>query len=302
MAGDNGPLLVCGAILIDDLAFADGRVLDGVLGGAAIYALAGAALWDDEVVLVSGGGQDAETRVLPWMRDAGLADTGLRLEGPFTPRNILVYRADGTRTETPAFGPDHFARLQPCAAEVARALAGARGAYVFHDADKAFWSKVVAAARANGALLLWEISSDICAQSRLPEIAAVAARVDALSINLEESRGLFGDLPMAGLVRGLRGLGAPATFLRCGEEGSFVVTPGDVVQLPAWPAEPVDVTGAGNAYGGGALAGLAAGAGPVRAGQMGAVAARLTLAQHGPFAPRDGAVRARARALLSGLA
>src|SRR5882757_7304968 len=99
----SGPLLVNGGILIDDLVFADGRVLDGVLGGAALHALAGAALWDDDVLLVGGVGEDAEDKILPWMRRAHLSTAGLRISGDFTPRNILAYRADGLRTETPVF-------------------------------------------------------------------------------------------------------------------------------------------------------------------------------------------------------
>jgi sugar/nucleoside kinase (ribokinase family) len=295
----NGSLLICGAVLVDDLAFADGRTLDGVLGGAALYALAGAALWDDDVLLVSGAGEDAENHVLPWMRQAGLASSALRLDGPFTPRNILVYRSDGTRTETPAFGPDHFARLQPQASDLIAAMSGARGAYVFRDADAMFWSPVIAAAWAQNTLLLWEISADICTPDRRAEVASIAAGVDALSINREEARGLFGALELPGLLQGVRGLGAPVTFLRCGGDGSFVLTVGETAPVPAGPAVVVDVTGAGNAYGGAALAGLAAGAGPLRAARMGAVAAQLTIAQHGPFAPREAAVRAQARAALN---
>src|SRR5271156_6328256 len=105
----SGPLLVQGGILIDDLAFANGRVLDGVLGGAALHALAGAALWDDDVLLIGGVGRDANQNIVPWMRTAGLSEAGLRISGEFTPRNIFIYRTDGSRSETPVFGADHFA-------------------------------------------------------------------------------------------------------------------------------------------------------------------------------------------------
>lgn len=291
--------MICGGVLIDDLTFADGRVLPGVLGGAALYALAGAALWHDDVVLVAGAGQDAEAHILPWMRQAALSPSGLRLDGPHTPRNDLVYRADGTRTETPAFGPEHFERLQPTAQDIAAAMTDGAAAYVFRDADPLFWAPVAQAARASGALLLWEVSADVCTPSQRHAVAAAARQVGALSINLEETEGLFGARTRREMFDDLRGLGAPVVFLRCGAQGSFVITPGDVVQTPARPARAVDVTGAGNAYGGGALAGLALGADPVRAGQMGAISAQFTIAQHGPFAPRDASVRARAMASLN---
>jgi sugar/nucleoside kinase (ribokinase family) len=296
--GRAGRLLVCGGVLIDDLTFADGRTLDGVLGGAALYALAGAALWRDDAVLVSGAGRDAEQHILPWMNDAGLSAEALRLEGPHTPRNILVYRQDGARTETPMFGPEHFQRLQPSALDIANVLTDNGAAYVFRDVEPQFWSELGPAARSRQAILLWEISSDVCTAVHRPLVENAARYVDALSINLEETQGLFGAKARPELFDGLRSLGAPVTFLRCGAEGSFVITAQDVVHAPAIPAKIVDVTGAGNAYGGAALAGLALGADPIRAARMGAIAAQLTIAQHGPFAPRDPAVRAGAWAAL----
>lgn len=292
-------LLVHGGILIDDLTFVDGRTMEGVPGGAALYALAGAALWNENVLLIGGVGRDAERHILPWMRDAGLSTAGLRIDGEFTPRNILVYRADGSRTETPAFGVEHFAGLQPGADELIARLPGARGAYVFHDAEPGFWEPVLGAVRQHDVTLLWEISGESCRPERLPEIARIAGSVAGLSLNLREATDIFGEKPRRALIECIRGLGAAVAFLRCGAEGSIVIWAQSSAAVPAYPAAVVDATGAGNAYGGGALAGLARGAEPVRAAHMGALAARLALRQHGPFVPRDAGVRSGVYAALS---
>lgn len=295
----TGSLLVHGGILIDDLAFSDGRVLAGVLGGAALHALAGAALWDDDVLLIGGVGRDAEQNILPWMRRAHLPTTGLKIAGEFTPRNILAYRADGSRTETPALGRDHFARLQPGADELVARMPGARGAYVFRDADPRFWTPVLHAAGGRAILLFWEISGEACTPACRSDIAAVAGKIAGLSLNLQEAADIFGDKPREDLISDVRSLGAGVAFLRCGAEGSVVIWSQDAVAVPAYPASVIDVTGAGNAYGGGALAGLADGADPVRAARMGALAARLAVGQHGLFAARDANVRAGVRAALN---
>lgn len=294
----SSSLLVHGGILIDDLTFADGRSIDGVPGGAALYALAGAALWDEDVLLIGGVGRDAERHVLPWMRDAGLSAAGVRIAGEFTPRNIFVYRADGSRTETPALGPDHFARLQPGADELVSRLPRARGAYVFHDAEPAFWEPVLRAAREHRAVLLWEMAAESCSPDCLPEIARIAGGIAGLSLNLQEAADIFGEKPRHALIEDIRGLGAGVAFLRCGAEGSIVIWAQNTAAIPAYPASVVDATGAGNAYGGGALAGLARGAEPVRAAHMGALAARLALGQHGLFAPRDAGIRSGVYAAL----
>jgi sugar/nucleoside kinase (ribokinase family) len=295
----SGPLLVQGGILIDDLAFANGRVLDGVMGGAALHALAGAALWDDDVLLIGGVGQDAESNILPWMRQAHLSTEALRIAGEFTPRNKFVYRANGSRTETPAFGLDHFARLQPGAQDLVSRIPGARGAYVFRDADPAFWGPVLQAARALPISLLWEISGESCNPASKREIAAVASQIAGLSLNLEEAVEIFGDKPREALIADVRALGTGVAFLRCGAEGSIVIWANEAILIPAYPASVIDVTGAGNAYGGGALASLVVSRDPVRAGRMGAIAASLAVGQHGLFSPRDESVRAYAHATLS---
>ncbi len=294
-----GPLLVLGGILIDDLTFADGRVRNGVMGGAALHALAGAALWDDDVVLIGGVGQDAEDTVLPWMRQARLSAEALLIGGEFTPRNIFVYHPYGSRTETTAFGPDHFARLQPGAQDLVSRMPWARGAYVFRDADPVFWAPVLHAARATQIPILWEISGESCNHARKQDIAAVASQIAGLSLNLDEATQIFGEKKQNDLIADVRALGAGAAFLRCGEAGSIVIWKNGASHIPAYPASVVDVTGAGNAYGGGALAGLVASGDPVRAGRMGAIAASLAIGQYGLFSPRDESIRALAHAPLA---
>ena len=293
-----GCLLIHGGILIDDLTFADGQAMSGVLGGAALHAVAGAALWADDVLLIGGVGEDANESILPWMHSSGLSTGYLHVEGKFTPRNIFIYQHDGSRTETPAFGPDHFARLQPGPNELAARLPDARGAYVFHNADPSFWTPVLQAVQYWSGSLLWEISAESCAPGNRAAIAAIACKLAGFSLNLQEAVEIFGDKPRCELVEDVRALGAGVTFLRCGAGGSLVIWAQEAVAVQAYSASIVDVTGAGNAYGGGALAGLATGVSPVCAARMGAISASLAIGQHGLFLPRNVNVRTAARSLL----
>ena len=293
-----GSLLIHGGILIDDLTFSGGRALEGLLGGAALYALAGAALWNDDVLLIGGIGQDGDNIILPWMRLNHLSTVGLRIAGKFTPRNTLVYRSDGSRTETPVFGFDHFARLQPGVDELVSRLPDARGAYIFRNTDLSFWTPVLRAVHTYSITLLWEISSESCFPENRADIATVCRGIAGLSLNLEEAVGIFGNHARQQLIEDVRGLGASVTFLRCGAEGSIVIWAREASVVPAYPTSVVDVTGAGNAYGGGALAGLIAGADPVRASHMGAIAACFAVRQHGLFLPRDVTIRSDAGTFL----
>ena len=50
--------LIVAAVLMDNLVFADGSQRENIPGGAGLYALAGAALFSDNAVLVTGTGED----------------------------------------------------------------------------------------------------------------------------------------------------------------------------------------------------------------------------------------------------
>jgi len=70
--------------------------------------------------------------------------------------------------------------------------------------------------------------------------------------------------------------------LRMGAQGSLVATSaGERLRVPAVPAKIVDVTGAGNAYCGGFLAGIGSGLALAEAAARAAVSASFALEQFG---------------------
>ncbi|MCD5313875.1 PfkB family carbohydrate kinase [Kineosporia babensis] len=71
--------------------------------------------------------------------------------------------------------------------------------------------------------------------------------------------------------------GADAVLLTRGVQGLVVAGPGVLAELPAVPAQPIDVTGAGDALIGGTLAGLVRGADLIEAAQAGAERAARTV-------------------------
>ncbi len=274
--------LIVGAVLMDTLIYADGTQRENIPGGAGLYALAGAALFSDSPVLVTGTGEDLPQTFGPWLERNGLSTRGLRFADAHAPRNILRYHADRTRTETPVFGLSHFSRIEPRPEDVAAVLDGARGLYVFRNTDQAFWSGLFDVLGPSRPKLLWEIGLDACTPSELPRIRAILSHVDALSLNLEEAAAIFETANEAALLERLHGLGVAAVFLRAGSRGSYFVTAERTRFVPSLPVEAIDVTGGGNAFGGAALVGLARGEPAHVAAAMGTVAASLAIGQYGP--------------------
>jgi sugar/nucleoside kinase (ribokinase family) len=286
---------------MDTLVFADGRAEQEVAGGAGLHALAGAALFSDDVLLVTGTGEDLPQTFGPWLDRNGLSRDGLRFADPHTPRNLLHYIDERTRTETPIYGDEHFRRAEPNAADLERAIVGARSAYIFRNDDPAFWDRALALHRQCPFVLLWEIALDACSPAQRPAIEQLVAQVDALSLNLEETRLIFSRADETELVRLLAAWPAKHIFLRVGGRGSYVIEQGAARFIPSLGVEPVDVTGAGNAYSGAALVGLAQGLDGAQAAAMGAVAAGMAIRQLGLPEPRDPVVRDDARATLGAL-
>jgi sugar/nucleoside kinase (ribokinase family) len=296
----KGADLLVGAVLMDNIVYADGRRRENIPGGAGLYALAGAALFSPDPVLVTGTGRDLPQTFGPWLDRNGLSTRGLRFGDDHAPRNILRYIDERTRTETPVYGMAHFAKIEPNKDDLARLIGEARSIYIFRNADQAFWTGILPQIEEHGPIVLWEIALDACSPQELPKVREIARRVDGLSINIEEAAMLFGYQPEVRLIEQLRELGAKVVFLRAGARGSFVITADDTTFLPTLPTEPVDVTGGGNAFGGAALVGLAEGRSPRVAGAMGSVAARFAIAQYGPPELGQG-VRDEARVMVDSM-
>jgi sugar/nucleoside kinase (ribokinase family) len=286
--------IIAGSVLIDNLIYADDSCRENVIGGAGLYALAGAALFSPSPILVTGTGEDVTETYGPWMARNGLPRDGLRIADPHTPRNILRYLDERTRSEKPVFGHEHFRRLEPTARDVEKVVDGARSLYLFRNTETEIWRGIDALKRQHQFTLLWEIALDACTPQERPRIEALLRHVDAFSLNLEEAGLIFRTSDVKLLTGALQRLPVATVFLRAGRRGSFVIAHGEIFLVPSLAVEPVDVTGGGNAYCGAALVGLAEGRAPTVAAAMGTVAASFAIRQFGP--PEAGSPETRAAA------
>ncbi|MDE0222177.1 MAG: carbohydrate kinase family protein [Spirochaetaceae bacterium] len=318
--------VVLSHVIVDDLRFPSGAERRGVLGGAGSYAAAGARLAADRVGIACGVGENFRaSEHAAWFRANGIDTAGLEPRGPRTPRSAVVYHAEDARTETPLLGPAHFARMSPAIDRMPAAYRIATGYYLFRDHDAAFWDEAAAlrASRrcgwdsgavrstppachspaalpaASGAVVLWELHAASTEPACWPQVAARLACVDVVSLNLAEGRRLCGRDAPREIVRRLLDTGVGGVALRLGADGALLGRrSAKLLRIPAWPAAVVDVTGAGNAFGGALLAGLGAGQDWLESGCGAAAAASLMLEQHGPPEQLDHGEWRRRRDLL----
>lgn len=280
----TAPLLVLSNIIIDDLWFADGSNLPNTLGGAASYAAVAARLWWENVAIVTGVGTDFEEVTKGKLIASGLRDEGHLRRSPHTIQSRLVYRADGSRTETPAYGPEHFASLQVLPEDIPAALRPAAGTYAFRDLDMPYWASFERV-RPDLGTVLWELQDDRIA-GRWSDISVLMRLVDLFSCNLSEARSLFADPRPEAMCDAVLATGVKAFVLRMGSEGALVATPTRRLRVTPPPAPVIDVTGGGNAFCGGFLAGWLLRPGDAEfAARCAASSAAHALGQFGPANP-----------------
>lgn len=277
-----------GSIIIDDIVLPDGQTRMGVLGGGGSHAAMGMRVWAQSVGLVAGVGANFPAALFDEMAGAFDVSGVLRREVA-TPRAWQVFEADGKRTEIFRTDFEQFLKISPQPAELPHSTFQVEGAHLECEVPEPFREWVARLRAGNCRVILWEPWDLFCAPQNVPLVRQLAPLVDVLSPNLVEAQKLTGfDEPIE-IARALIEYGAPCVALRMGERGSLVATRDGVMQpVAAIKTAVVDVTGAGNAYCGAFVVGLAQTGDPIQAGRMAAVAASFTVEQFGVMRSLDG--------------
>jgi len=278
---DRRPIVVISNIIIDDIVLPDGARRGSVLGGAATYSAIGAASWWPQVAIVAGVGGDFAELAGGRLARLGLCDEGLLVRDPQTIRNRLVYLASGERTETPTLGIEHFAKMQTTPDDVPEALLPAAGTYIFRDDSPDFW-RCFARRRTQLGTTLWEWQAGGTTPGAWLSIHAFLPTVDVFSLTLSEARDLLHMREPEDIASQLLDAGVNIVVLRMGAAGALIAARRGRLRLHPPASSVVDVTGAGNAFCGGFLAGWCNTQDLEQAARAAAAAAAQTMLDYGP--------------------
>lgn len=331
--------VTAGGLRADYLITHDGQAHVGLVGGNAVYAAVGAALWSDVADHVGIWARRGTNYPHAWLDELtahGLDASGIiEVAGEQDHRTFFAYTPQGARVDTEP--TRHFARVglplppalegyihstpgqdnpnvyEPLALRASDWPAAWNSAAAVHFSPLALAThlNVPAMLRAQGVA---QITVDPGERYMIPQRASFIRRllphIDAFLPSDMEIRSLFGpDVAPAEAARRLCDWGAPLVVVKLGPNGVLLQPgpDGEPLRVPAFyaPDDPhvVDVTGAGDAFCGGFMVGLARTGDPMAAAQMGTVAASLVLEGYGAlYALRHalpGAVEQRLVALRS---
>lgn len=277
-----------GSIILDDIVLPDGVTRMAVLGGGSTHAAMGMRAWADQVGIVAAIGEDFPPTSLAEL-GAYFDLQGLQRRPGQTARAWQVYEADGQRTEVFRSSLAAFLANTPRPEECPPAYLGSAGVHLQCAMPEPLQAWITHLRAGGCRLLLWEPWDIDCIPEKRPIFQALLPQVEVFSPNLGEARQLTGLSDPLQVAQALLADGVPCVALRMGGQGSLVVTSnGDVHSIPVVPPrELVDVTGAGNAYCGGFLVGLARTGDLAQAARYGAVSASLALEQYGALIPLE---------------
>ncbi|MBP7690850.1 MAG: hypothetical protein KA764_02990 [Anaerolineales bacterium] len=326
----NPQYIFVGGLREDYALTAAGEMHLRKLGGNAVYAAAGARVWAARTGLVGRVGANYPAEWLEQLAARGLDVAGVKvLPDAQDTRTFYAYRSLEERQDTePA---THFARLGralppelegyatstdgqeertrfgPLAArptEIPAEYLTARGAhlapceFVVHNTFPATFR------RSHIRYITCDPSVRYMQPAFSDDVKQIVNGLDAFLPSEMEARAFFRE-PLADLweaAEAFGALGAKLVVLKLGARGQFLydTAGGRRWHMPAYPAKVRDVTGAGDAYCGGFLVGLAETDDPVEAALRGAVSASLVVEGTGALYALDstpGLARARLDAL-----
>ena len=273
-----------GGVFIDDIVLASGETRMASLGGAAVHAMMGAAVWGERPGILAPVGRSlpgACRRLL----EEHLDTRGLKALGIEQMRAWQIFEDDGRRRELYRVAQtEPFIRgLSP--ADLPRGYDRSAAFYLLQGFDGVRrWRAEV------DGFVLWEPLQQAMVPASRGDFRSVLREcpVDLVSPNLMEAQAIYGRLSPEELVDAMMGDGAAGVALRLGAEGSVVAdgtTGGPVRVGPVPVAKVVDPTGAGNTYCGALLAGVVQGK-PLRAAAAGgSVAASFCVETWGAVRP-----------------
>lgn len=262
-----------GNLSIDDLVFVDGSTQWAVPGGNAVYAGLGMAAWGERPLVIAPFGPDYPIEKLQDRIDLSACP-----HIPITLRDWGLYEDDGSRQFVFRSATRNWDDFSPRRSDVALRVPAAHLAPLPWDRHVEL---IEALREAGTGVISIDLDDRNLAAVAREDVAQLIRSVDLFMPSQQDGRVIFPTAPPADIVRRFRDM-APDTrlvALKCGAAGCIAHAVGsrDLILLPAFPTNPVDATGCGDAFCGGALVGYLRARDAVQALLHGAVSASFCI-------------------------
>jgi sugar/nucleoside kinase (ribokinase family) len=276
------PRLICvGNLTIDEAVSPTGQRVESV-GGDALFAALAARLAGAEPTILAPLGTDATPALLDAIRAAGTDPASLPQRHLPTVRNVIHYDDTGGRVWDLVLGEDHFEALSVRPADVTDAVLAAQGILLsamalYAQLELAHWLRAHTTAT-----IYFDPQEDYIAGQEVALLDAVRA-CDVFLPSEIEAAALAGTSDLTAAAATFLQLGPQAVVIKRAAAGCLVATRDnpEPTALPADVVDPVDSTGAGDAFCGAFAAEHLRSGDAYAAAAAGAAAARIAVSGPG---------------------
>lgn len=289
--------VIAGGTILNDMLYADGSRAHGYLGGT-IYSVNGVKPYTDDLVYVTTVGPDYEKELVSYFHDNKITMDGLYPILYKTMYSTVEYYPSGEWFEYSIYPEYSFeqwakeARLKPeqvlrfCGPET-------KGIYMEMNIGNEEFVKEFHGKSPNGKAM-WELPTRYCNEEQYHEYTLEQIKhVDIYSLNLPESKNLFGTDDEQGSIERIIEIGVPC-FFRIGTGGAYQIQDGKAWYAPLIDfGKSVDATGCGNCSTAAAMYGFAEGLHPLMTAIKANIASGVNAAQFGPFLHFSDELRAK---------
>ena len=274
-------LMCIGNVTVDESVQPNGLRREA-LGGDAIFAvLAARSVAEDlDAEWLAPLGDDLPTQLRAQLLRAGLGLDHLPQRALPTVRNVVTYDADGGRSWDLVNGREHFDRMSIYPVDVAPGHLGADGFLVLamslpSELTLTPWL------RANSDAVIYLDLEEDGIPGHEAEILELIPSCDVFLPSEIEARMLAGTSDLAVAAGRFANLGPTCIVIKQAERGCLVLDHGRLTEVPTTSVDPVDPTGAGDAFCGAFAAAHLESGDALAAARRAAAVARLAISGFG---------------------
>jgi cytidine kinase len=275
-----------GEVTLDDTVLETGQVMRNQTGGGAVYSAIGVRLWGNAVGIQAVVGEDYPTENLQFLDIHQISTLGVSRVPGWSLRLWLLHEENNKKQQLPKLQSGNLYALDQARGELPQAFLNAKG---YHLAPATTEGQMKARDQLRALQPDALISLDMLVAPFInlqPYLDGSAFRnIDILSPSINEIETLYPGKPLDEAVRWMAEFGPRWIAIKMDTRGSLVYdfVTGERYQIPICPVTAVDATGAGDAYSGGFLAGMAETGSAYEAGLRATVSASFAVEYWGAF-------------------
>jgi sugar/nucleoside kinase (ribokinase family) len=294
--------VVTGTWFINDINFADGKIIRGLMGGSGLFAYCGLLQYTDKSLFLGAAGSDFDASFGEWMARNKISREGLVFYDNPTTLATMYYEPDGRWHEEFQFGPIELgydiSYSGPVVIKKMDDIFSQRktkGVYYSYHIFSRLNAVLREMRKKYGFKSMIEFVTEDCVPKNYAKIVdEILPDNDSYSLNRPESFSLFSVDSEEAAIEKMIALGKPC-FYRVGSKGSYMVMDGKAVFVPTEHLVPkeeeVDVTGCGNCSTAAAFWAFCEGYSQGQIAAIANIAASYNVQQYGPYLNFDTQVR-----------